>query len=208
MIRITQPGRLRLAVLASGRGSNFEAIYQAIAENRLKAEMVSVISDKKDALVLRKAQARKIETFCIVPGDFAGKAEYEREIIKILRERQIDLVVLAGYMRLVGPELLQAYPWKIVNIHPALLPAFPGLDAQRQAVDYGVKYSGCTVHFVDDGVDSGPIIMQRVVPVLPEDTGETLAARILWQEHQVYAEALQLLAEGQVYLEGRKIFIK
>lgn len=208
MIRITQPGRLRLAVLASGRGSNFEAIYQAIAENRLKAEMVSVISDKKDALVLHKAQARKIETFCIAPGDFAGKAEYEREIIKILRERQIDLVVLAGYMRLVGPELLQAYPWKIVNIHPALLPSFPGLDAQRQAVDYGVKYSGCTVHFVDDGVDSGPIIMQRVVPVLPEDTGETLAARILLQEHQVYAEALQLLAEGQVYLEGRKIFIK
>jgi phosphoribosylglycinamide formyltransferase-1 len=196
MIRITEPGRLRLAVLASGRGSNFEAICQAIEEERLNAEIVLVISDKKNAPVLNKAQARKIDFFHIGPEDYPDKAAYEQEIIKRLKEYDITLVVLAGYMRLIGKELLDAYKWKIINIHPALLPSFPGLNAQQQAIDYGVKYSGCTVHFVDDGVDSGPIILQRVVPVLPEDSAEALAERILIKEHEIYAEALQLLSKG------------
>ncbi|NLB53495.1 MAG: phosphoribosylglycinamide formyltransferase [Syntrophomonadaceae bacterium] len=208
MIRITKPGRLRLAVLASGRGSNFEAICQAIEEERLNAEIVLVISDKKNAPVLNKAQTRKIDFFHIAPEDYPDKAAYEQEIIKRLKEYDITLVVLAGYMRLIGKELLKAYQWKIINIHPALLPSFPGLNAQQQAIDYGVKFSGCTVHFVDDGVDSGPIIMQRVVPVLPEDSAEALAERILIEEHQVYAEALQLLAKGQIYLDGRRVIIK
>lgn len=208
MIRITDPGRLKLAVLASGRGSNFEAIMQAIEEERLSADVVLVISDKKDAPVLNKAMTCKIDFFYIAPENFPNKIAYEQEIIKRLKEYNVQLVVLAGYMRLIGKELLNAYKWKIINIHPALLPSFTGLHAQQQAIDYGVKFSGCTVHFVDDGVDSGPIIMQRVVPVLPQDTAETLAERILIEEHQVYAESLQLFAQGQVYLQGRKVLIK
>jgi phosphoribosylglycinamide formyltransferase-1 len=155
MIRITEPGRLRLAVLASGRGSNFTAICQAIDEGRLDAEIVVVISDKKEAPVLEKARNRNIDHYHIALQDYPDKAAYELEIIKKLQAYDIQLVVLAGYMRLVGKELLETYKWKIINIHPALLPAFPGLDAQQQAVDYGVRFSGCTVHFVDDGVDSG-----------------------------------------------------
>lgn len=208
MIRITDPGRLRLAVLASGRGSNFAAIMQAIEEKRLSADIVLVISDKKDAPVLNKALTCKIDFFYIAPEDFTSKTAYEQEIIKRLKEYNVQLVVLAGYMRLIGKELLNAYKWKIINIHPALLPSFTGLHAQQQAIDYGVKFSGCTVHFVDDGVDSGPIIMQRVVPVFPQDTADTLAERILIEEHQVYAESLQLFAQGQVYLQGRKVLIK
>ncbi|MDD3894093.1 MAG: phosphoribosylglycinamide formyltransferase [Syntrophomonadaceae bacterium] len=208
MIRITEPGRLRLAVLASGRGSNFDALCQAIEENRLEADIVLVISDKKEAPVLKKARSRKIDDYHMAIKDFSDKAAYEQEIIKKLKEYDVQLVVLAGYMRLVGKDLLEAYKWKIINIHPALLPAFPGLDAQQQAVDYGVKFSGCTVHFVDDGVDSGPIIMQRVVAVLPDDDSEILAERILKEEHLIYAEALQLFAEGKVYLKGRKVVIK
>ncbi len=208
MIRITEPGRLRLAVLASGRGSNFTAICQAIDEGRLDAEIVVVISDKKEAPVLEKARNRNIDHYHIALQDYPDKAAYELEIIKKLQAYDIQLVVLAGYMRLVGKELLKTYKWKIINIHPALLPAFPGLDAQQQAVDYGVRFSGCTVHFVDDGVDSGPIILQRVVEVLPDDTADTLSERILQQEHQVYAEALQLFAEGKVYLKQRKVVIK
>ncbi len=208
MIRITEPGRLRLAVLASGRGSNFTALCQAIDGGQLDAEIVLVISDKKAAPVLDRARERSIDHYHIDLQDHIDKAAYEGEIIKKLQAYDVQLVVLAGYMRLVGKELLQAYPWKIINIHPALLPAFPGLNAHQQAVDYGVRVSGCTVHFVDDGIDSGPIIMQRAVGVLPEDDAETLAARILVQEHQIYAEALQLFATGKVYLQNRKVVIK
>ena len=208
MIRITEPGRLRLAVLASGRGSNFSALCQAIEEGRLDAEIALVISDKKEAPVLDKARERKIDNYYIEPRDHIDKAAYEQEIIKKLAEYDARMVILAGYMRLVGKDLLQAYPWKIINIHPALLPSFPGLNAHQQAVDYGVRISGCTVHFVDDGIDSGPIIMQRAVEVLTDDDADTLAARILEQEHKIYAETLQLFAAGRIYLQDRNVVIK
>lgn len=208
MIRICDPGRLRLAVLASGRGSNFAALCQAIEAERLNADIVVVISDKAEAAVLEKARLSNIDAYHIAIGDFSDKAAYEQVVIAKLKEYDVQLVVLAGYMRLIGRELLEAYKWRIINIHPALLPAFQGLNAQQQAVDYGVKYSGCTVHLVDDGVDSGPIIQQSIVEVLPEDDAETLAERILKEEHRIYAEALQLFAQGRVYLQGRKIIIK
>ncbi|NLV22443.1 MAG: phosphoribosylglycinamide formyltransferase [Syntrophomonadaceae bacterium] len=202
-----EPGCLRLAVLASGRGSNFLAILEAIKQGRLNAQIEVLISDKSAALALQKAEEAGIPHIFIDPSLFPDRPSYESEIVKQLQAREIDLVVLAGYMRLVGKVLLQAYPHRIVNIHPALLPSFTGLHAQRQAVDYGVKFSGCTVHFVDDGMDTGPIIEQVVVPVLPDDSEDDLAERILVQEHELYARVLQWIAEGRVYIEGRKIYV-
>ncbi|MBP1760499.1 MAG: Phosphoribosylglycinamide formyltransferase [Firmicutes bacterium] len=202
-----EPCCLRLAVLASGRGSNFLAILEAIQQGRLNAQIKVLISDKSDALALQKAEEAGIPHIFIDPRLFPDRQSYESEIVKELKSRDIDLVVLAGYMRLVGKVLLQSYPHQILNIHPALLPSFTGLHAQRQAVDYGVKFSGCTVHFVDDGMDTGPIIDQVVVPVLPDDTEDDLAERILEQEHKLYARVLQWIAEGRVYIEGRKVYI-
>ncbi len=202
-----EPGCLRLAVLASGRGSNFLAILEAIKEGRLNAHIEVLISDKEDAMALEKAEEAGIPHVFIDPRGFSDRSGYESEIVKQLQKRTIDLVVLAGYMRLVGEELLQAYPCRILNIHPALLPSFTGLHAQRQAVNYGVKFSGCTVHLVDDGMDTGPIIAQTVVPLMPEDTEDDLADRILVEEHKLYARVLQWFAEGRVYIEGRKIMV-
>jgi phosphoribosylglycinamide formyltransferase-1 len=207
MKRVIEPRRLKLAVLASGRGSNFVAINEAIQKGDLQADISLLISDQAGAAALQRARNAGVSTLFINPKDYRNRNEYEAEVVKNLQTFGIDIVVLAGYMRLVGKVLLDAYKMRIVNIHPALLPSFPGLHAQRQAVDYGAKYSGCTVHFVDEGMDTGPIIMQAAVPVLADDSEDSLADRILIQEHRIYSQALQLLAEGRVYIEGRKVHI-
>jgi len=183
----------RIAILISGRGSNMLALSDAVNEGKIpNAEIAIVISDKADARGLQLAQERGIETR-VVERRGRSREEHEREIISILRERQVDLVCLAGYMRLLSRCFVEAFRGRILNIHPSLLPAFPGLDAQRQALEHGVKLSGCTVHFVDETLDGGPIIVQRAVPVMEGDTVETLSARILEQEHRLYPEAVRLV---------------
>ncbi|MGE5392029.1 MAG: phosphoribosylglycinamide formyltransferase [Deltaproteobacteria bacterium] len=208
MIQITQPGMLRLGVLASGRGSNFDAICAAIDRGDLQAKIEVLISDKADAAALEKASNRGIFARFIDPKAFADRECYESEIITTLRQAGAELVVLAGYMRLVGRVMLQNYRWRILNIHPALLPSFTGLHAQKQAVEYGVRFSGCTVHIVDEGMDTGPIIQQAVVPVYQYDDEDGLATRILEQEHKLYWQSLQLFAQGRVYLDGHKVIIQ
>ncbi len=198
---------LRLGILASGRGSNLQSIMDAAAAGKIGAEVAVVISDNKDAFALERARLAGIPARYVGFGDYESKDEYERAILDILRQNKVDLVCLAGYMRLVGRVILDAYSNRIMNIHPALLPSFPGLHGQKQAWEYGVKYSGCTVHFVDDGMDTGPIIIQAVVPVYDDDTPDTLAARILEQEHIIYPEAIRLYAGGHLKIQGRKVFI-
>ena len=206
-MRIVEPKRLKLAVLASGRGSNFLALSEAIQAGKLNADICVLISDQIEAPALSRARAIGINALFISPKAYNSREEYESEIVRNLKSLDIDIIVLAGYMRLVGKVLLEAYKLRILNIHPALLPSFTGLHAQRQAVDYGVKFSGCTVHFVDDGMDTGPIVMQAVVPVLADDTEDVLAERILVEEHRIYSQALQLLAEGRISVEGRTVHI-
>ena len=179
----------RLGILISGRGSNFEAIADAILAGRLKAEIAVVISNQPDAPGLNKARARYLNAVTL-PSKDQARAAYDRLLISELKRHDVDLVCLAGYMRLLSPEFIAAFPNRILNIHPSLLPEFPGLDAQKQALEAGAKQSGCTVHFVDEGLDSGPVVKQAVVPVLPNDTVETLAARILQEEHRIYPEAI------------------
>lgn len=208
MKQVIKAKRLNLGIMASGRGSNFDAIYAAIERKDLDADIKVLISDKKEALVLNKAEEKNIPAIHIDPQDFNTRQEYETQIVNKLLEFGVDIVVLAGYMRLVGSTLLKTFPNRIVNIHPSLLPAFKGLNAQKQALDYGVKYTGCTVHIVDEGMDTGPIIMQSIVPVYLDDTEDILAKRILQEEHQIYWRALKLLAEGRVYISGRKTVIK
>lgn len=208
MMQIMPPGRLTLGVMASGRGSNFDAIYAACARGDLLADIAIVISDNQDAAVLRKAMDRGIPVQYVDPSAFAGRNAYEEHLISILQDYKVNLVALAGYMRLVGSVFLGAYRHRVLNIHPALLPSFTGLHAQAQAVAYGVRFSGCTVHLVDEGMDTGPIIMQRVVSVDQDDDEDSLAARILEQEHDIYWRSLQLFAEGRIWLEGRRIFIR
>lgn len=207
MIRLREPGSIRLAVMASGRGSNFDALYNAIQRGDLDARLLMVLSDNPGAPVLDKAAERGVPARVVDPKDFKDRNSYEGFIISLLGEKNIEIIALAGYMRLVGPRFLQAFPNKIINIHPALLPAFTGLHAQKQAVDYGVRFSGCTVHIVDQGMDTGPIILQEVVPVLPGDDEESLSQRILIEEHKTYWKALQLMAEGRIFLDGRKVII-
>ncbi len=193
-----EPRCLQLAVLASGRGSNFLAILKAIEQGQLNARICVLISDKGNAPALQRAQEAGIPACFIDPKIYPDKQAYETEIVNQLTAMNIDLVILAGYMRLVGQVLLAAFPQRILNIHPALLPSFPGLHAQRQAVDYGVKFSGCTVHFVDEGMDTGKIIAQQVVPVYPDDNENTLSDRILIEEHKLYPQVLQWIAEGRI----------
>ena len=199
--------KLRLSVLASGRGSNFLALQEAIEEGRLDAVITQVISNKADAAALEKAKAKGIKAVHVDPKAYPNREEYEAKIVEYLREEKTELVVLAGYMRLVGETLLAAYPNQVVNIHPALLPSFPGLHGQKQAVDYGVKFSGCTVHFVDLGMDSGPVIGQTAVPVYGDDDEDSLSERILVEEHRLYARCIQWIAEGRVKVEGRIVKI-
>jgi len=196
-----------MAVLASGRGTNFEALADSIDRREVKGVIRVVISDKPDAPVLTKARKRGIPAVYINPSQFSSKELYEEEISRICQEYQVDLIVLAGYMRILGESFVNRFPFRIINIHPALLPSFPGLHAQRQALEYGVRFTGCTVHFVDAGVDTGPIILQQVVPVLPDDDEETLTQRILKEEHKLLPQAVQLLAEGRLKIVGRRVII-
>ncbi|MDQ7793591.1 MAG: phosphoribosylglycinamide formyltransferase [bacterium] len=195
---------LNLGVLASGRGTNLLAILAAAAGGEIPARVRVVISDRAGAPALELARSRGIPAFFLDPGP-AGKAAFESRVVSRLEEHGVDLVCLAGFMRVVGRTLLDRYAGRILNIHPSLLPAFPGLDAQRQAWEYGVKVAGCTVHFVDRGVDAGPIILQRAVTVSEGDTPETLGARILEEEHRAYPEAIRLFAEKRLVLEGRRV---
>jgi phosphoribosylglycinamide formyltransferase-1 len=191
----------RLGVLLSGRGSNFLAIHQAITAGRLSAEIAVVLSNAPQAPGLDRARALGIPAIAVT----AKGPERDAHLIQHLRDQRVDLVCLAGYMRLLGPTFIAAFPQRIVNIHPSLLPAFPGLDAQRQALAYGVKVAGCTVHFVDEGLDSGPIVKQAAVPVFDSDTDTTLAARILEQEHRIYSEAIALVLAGGYGFVGRRV---
>lgn len=199
--------KLRLGVLASGRGSNLQSIMDACGNGDIPAEVVVVISDQGTALALERARKAGIAAHFVDIKSFSDKAAYEQTIVDILKQNQVQLVCLAGYMRLVGPTLLQAFHNQIMNIHPALLPSFPGRHGQLDALNYGVKVSGCTVHFVDEGMDTGPIILQTTVPVLDDDNEETLAARILEQEHQLYPRAIKLFAEGRLKLQGRRVVV-
>ncbi len=199
--------RLKIAVLASGSGSNLQAIIDEIKSGFLPVELALVLSDKPQAYALQRAEAAGVPTKVLLPADFASREDYDAELVRLLKARGAEAVALAGYMRLVTPVFLQAFPHRVLNIHPALLPSFPGLHGQRQAFEYGVKVAGCTVHFVDEGMDSGPIILQAPVPVLEDDDADSLAARILEQEHIIYPLALRLLAEGKLHIEGRRVRI-
>jgi len=200
---------LRLGILGSGRGSNMQAIQDAIVAGRLPARIVCVISDVPDAFILERARRAGVPAFYVDPAPFKTKldGEAEQRVLTCLRDHGAEAVLLAGFMRMVKQGLLRAYPHRVLNIHPALLPAFPGLEAWRQAIEYGVKVSGCTVHFVDEGVDTGPIIAQQAVPVRDDDTPETLHARIQEAEHVLYPEAVRWLAEGRLIVEGRRVRI-
>ena len=195
----------------SGRGSNLQAIFDAIQSRSLQADIAVVVSNKKTALGLERAQSQGLTTVFHDPKPFAGTANpreaYDQVLVDILRRHEVELVILAGYMRIVTPILLKAYQWKVMNIHPSLLPAFPGLAGQQQALDWGVKVSGCTVHFVTEGVDEGPIILQAAVPVEEGDTSETLSARILQEEHRIYPLAIQLYGEKRLQIQGRQVSI-
>ena len=195
---------IRLGVLISGRGSNFEAIAFNIKAKRLDACIVVVISNRADARGLEKARAYGIPAVCI-PSKGVPREDYDRQVAAELKAREVELVCLAGYMRLLSPAFIREFPMRILNIHPSLLPSFPGLDAQEQALAHGVKVSGCTVHFVDEALDEGPIVLQEAVPVLDNDTADTLSARILREEHRIYSEAIALVASGRYRLEGRRV---
>jgi phosphoribosylglycinamide formyltransferase-1 len=194
----------RLGILLSGRGSNFEAIARSIAEGRLDAEIAAVISNRPDAPGLARAAALGLPTACI-PSKGVDRQEYDRRVVETLREHNVELVCLAGFMRLLSGYFIREFPMRILNIHPSLLPSFPGLDAQHQAFEHGVKFSGCTVHFVDENLDAGPIVLQAVVPVNEDDTAESLAARILEQEHRIYTEAIRIVLSGNWRVEGRRV---
>ena len=191
-------------MLISGRGSNLQALIDAIKSGALDATIVVVISNRQDAGGLERARAAGIESIVMSHRDFASRDDYDRALASELRARDVGLVCLAGFMRLVGAELIDAFSGRILNIHPSLLPAFPGLDAQQQAIDHGVRVSGVTVHLVTAELDGGPIVVQRAVPVLPGDTAESLAARILEEEHRAYPEAVRMILDGGWRLEGRR----
>ena len=198
----------RIGVLLSGRGSNFEALAESVAAGRIpNAEMAMVIGNREDAPGLEKARARGIPARAM-PSKGLEREAYDRQVVAVLQEHRVDLVCLAGYMRLLSRHFVTAFPQRILNIHPSLLPAFPGLEAQRQALEHGVKFSGCTVHFVDENLDAGPIILQAVVPVEDGDTPETLAARVLREEHRIYSEAVRIVLEGRYRIEGRRVLLE
>jgi phosphoribosylglycinamide formyltransferase-1 len=194
----------RIGVLISGRGSNLQALIDAVADGRLDATIAVVISNREDAAGLERARRAGIETAYVSHRGWASRDDFDRALVRTLTERGVELVCLAGFMRLVGAPLLEAFPNAVLNIHPSLLPAFPGVNAQRQALDYGVKVTGVTVHLVDTELDAGPIVLQRPVPVLPDDTEHALSARILDQEHLIYPEAVSVVLSGQWRLEGRR----
>jgi len=195
----------RIGVLLSGRGSNFEALAGSIAAGRIPgAEIVLVISNREDALGLERAAARGIPTR-VIPSKGVQREAYDKLAVAELQRARVELVCLAGFMRLLSPYFVASFPQRILNIHPSLLPSFPGLEAQRQALEYGVKFSGCTVHLVDENLDAGPILAQAIVPVRDDDTEQTLSARILAEEHRLYTEAVRLILSGRYRIEGRRV---
>ena len=198
----------KLAVLVSGRGSNLQAIIDSIDREELDAHLSIVISNTKDTMALKRAEKHGIKTIFIDPSTYLNSKEYDKALVLKLKEFSIDLICLAGYMRILGEEVIQTFEKKIINIHPSLLPAFPGLNAQKQAINHGVKFSGCTVHFVDSGVDSGPIILQTVVPVYDNDDEKSLSKRILEQEHYLYPKAIKMIQKDKIRLNGRTVTSK
>ena len=198
----------KLAVLVSGRGSNLQAIIDSIDREELDAHLSIVISNTKDTMALKRAEKHGIKTIFIDPSTYLNSKEYDKALVLKLKEFSIDLICLAGYMRILGEEVIQTFEKKIINMHPSLLPAFSGLNAQKQAINYGVKFSGCTVHFVDSGVDSGPIILQTVVPVYDNDDEKSLSKRILEQEHYLYPKAIKMIQENKIRLNGRTVTSK
>ncbi len=198
---ISRTTPLRVAVLASGRGSNLQALIDAIEAGQVQARIVAVISNKKEAVALERARKHGLKDLFVDPKPFAGRPDsreaYDRSLLEVLQQHEVELVLLAGYMKIVTTVLVNAYANRMMNIHPSLLPAFPGLEVQKKAIDWGCKLAGCTVHFVTEGVDEGPIIIQAAVPILDADSPETLAARILVQEHKVYPRAVQLFVENR-----------
>jgi phosphoribosylglycinamide formyltransferase-1 len=205
-------GPLKVAVLASGRGSNLQAVIDAIERGDVQARITAVISNKQEAAALERARKHSLNAIFVDPKPFVGRTDgreaYDQTLLKVLSEHQAELVLLAGYMKIVTGVLLSAYQNRIMNIHPSLLPSFPGLEVQKKALEWGCKLAGCTVHFVTEGVDEGPIIIQAAVPILDEDTPATLAARILEQEHKIYPRAVQLFAENRLRVEGRRVIIE
>ncbi|MDZ4733960.1 MAG: phosphoribosylglycinamide formyltransferase [Nitrospirota bacterium] len=203
---------LRVAVLASGRGSNLQAVIDAIEAGTVQANLVAVISNKKEAPALERARRHGLACLFVDPKPYAGRPDsreaYDRELLDVLRQHDVELVLLAGYMKIVTRVLVEAFANRMMNIHPSLLPSFPGLDVQKKAIEWGCKLAGCTVHFVTEGVDEGPIILQAAVPILDDDTPDTLAARILEQEHKIYPRAVQLFAEERLQVAGRRVLIK
>jgi len=201
-------GKLRIGVLVSGRGSNLQAIIDNIENGSLSAEISVVISDQANAYSLERARKHAIPAVHASAKGYKGKRDaYDTLLVNELRKHHVELVVLAGFMRIITPTLLKAFPNRVMNIHPALLPSFPGLHVQKAAIEHGVKFSGCTVHFVDEGMDTGPIIIQAAVPILDSDTEDTLSARILAQEHIIYSRAIRLYAEGKLKVEGRRVTV-
>ncbi len=207
-----RPSQLvRLGVLLSGRGSNLQAIIDAIEGGTLSAEIAVVVSNKQDAAGLERARNHGVPCVWLDPKPFAGRPDsreaYDRTVLDVLRKYEVDLVLLAGYMKIVTTVLINAYENRMMNIHPSLLPSFPGLDVQKKAIEHGCKIAGCTVHFVTEGVDEGPIIVQAAVPIVEGDTADALAVRILEQEHRIYPHAIQLYAEGRLRVEGRRVLV-
>jgi phosphoribosylglycinamide formyltransferase-1 len=197
----------RIGVLLSGRGSNFEALAESVARERIpNAEIALVVSNREDAPGIERARARRIEAH-VIPSKGLEREAYDKLVVAALKENRVDLVCLAGYMRLLSPYFVAAFPNRILNIHPSLLPAFPGLEAQRQALEHGAKFSGCTVHFVDENLDAGPIVLQAAVPIEDQDTVETLSERILHEEHRIYSEAVHIVLEGRYRIENRRVLV-
>jgi phosphoribosylglycinamide formyltransferase 1 len=197
----------RIGVLLSGRGSNFEALADSVSNGRIpNAEIAIVISNREGAPGIERAQARKIKSR-VIPSKGLEREAYDRQVVAVLHEHKVDLVCLAGYMRLLSPYFVAAFPQRILNIHPSLLPSFPGLESQRQALEYGVKFAGCSVHFVDENLDAGPIVLQATVPVKDDDTVETLSERILREEHRIYSEAVRIVLERKYKIEGRRVIL-
>jgi phosphoribosylglycinamide formyltransferase 1 len=195
----------RIGVLLSGRGSNFEALAESVSAGRIPgAEIAIVVSNQPDALGLKRAEARGIPAR-MIPSKGLQREAYDRQVVAALQEYKVDLICLAGYMRLLSPYFVAAFPQKILNIHPSLLPSFPGLEAQKQALEHGVKFAGCTVHFVDENLDAGPIILQAIVPVLDSDDEHALSERILKEEHRIYSEAVKIVLDGKYRIEGRRV---
>lgn len=199
--------RKRLALFGSGRGSNGESIYQAIQKGEIRGDIVVIISDIPGSGLLNKAKQWSIPCYLVERNSYESSLAFEVRILKLLQEHEVDAILLAGYMRIVGETLLDAYPYKILNIHPSVLPAFRGLYAQQQALDAGVSYTGCTVHFVDEGVDTGPVIMQAIVHVHTGDTVHSLSERILQEEHRIYPEAVRLFCDDALHIEGGKVLV-